>query len=197
MNYFEEIKQYLKPTQVVLFYLGEGKYKGGSYWYKSPFRNEKTASFCVNNKKGIHDFGDSSHYDVISFTKKLFNIGSMQAIRRLIKDFSLPINIDQKKPQMFLEKDLIRFKKKMAERELLRNSQKQYYENIYGIACDNFKKWNNFIFDLQGMREVIKAIDLHRLYTLKAYYENICDMICNSSVEEVWNNKDFFEEVIL
>lgn len=197
MNYFEEIKQYLKPTQVVLFYLGEGKYKNGSYWFKSPFRNEKTASFCVNNKKGIHDFGDSSHYDIISFTQKLFNIGSINAIKRLINDFSLPINMDKKKPAIFFEQDLMKYRKKIAEEEILRNSKKQYYEEIYNISCDNFKKWNNFIFELQGLRNIIKSLDLYKIYSLRDYYEFICDMIYNASIDEVWNNKEFFEGVIL
>ena len=58
-NIFKEIKKYLSPQQVAKYYLQDkGKRSGNNVFYKSPFRNEKTASFCVNNEKGFHDYGD-------------------------------------------------------------------------------------------------------------------------------------------
>lgn len=44
------------------------KQKGHEYWYNSPFRNEKTASFHVHASKNIwYDFGDAKGGTVIDF----------------------------------------------------------------------------------------------------------------------------------
>ena len=196
-NMFEEIKRYLKPTQVVKFYLGEGKYRNGSYWYVSPFRNEKTASFCVNDKKGIHDFGDSRHYDIVSFSSRLFGLSNTDSIKKLIYEFNLPLKFGQKKPQIFYERDLKKFKDELVKKEFEKQQKQNYYEDLYEFSCENFKKWNNFIFDLQKQRKVLNSMDLCKIYTMRDYYESIVDILFNSDYEEVWKNKERWESVLL
>ena len=89
MNRFKEIKNILNPQEVVQKYLGLPEKKTGTgLWYKSPFRKEKTASFCVSSK-GIHDFGDSTHYDIISFVQKYFDTTPSRALEILCNDFGL------------------------------------------------------------------------------------------------------------
>lgn len=96
-NIFKEIKEYLNPQQVAEYYMPEkGKKSGGNVFYKSPFRNEKTASFCVNNTKGFHDYGTGWHGDIINFVAELYNVKPIEAAEMLIKDFALPIQIRQK-----------------------------------------------------------------------------------------------------
>ena len=74
MNKYAEIKTILKNQEVVQRYLGlPEKHNSNGNWYKSPFRNEKTASFCVSDK-GIHDFGSSENYVSIIFVLIFFNI---------------------------------------------------------------------------------------------------------------------------
>lgn len=93
-NIFKEIKQYLSPQQVAEYYLQDkGKMSGNNVFYKSPFRNEKTASFCVNNEKGFHDYGDGWHGDIISFVQELYHISPIDAAKTIIQDFALPIEI--------------------------------------------------------------------------------------------------------
>lgn len=91
MDKYKEIKRMLKNKEVVQKYLGiaEKNTSTGS-WYKSPFRREKTASFCVSDK-GIHDFGDSTHYDIISFVQKYFNTTPYKALQILCNDFNITI----------------------------------------------------------------------------------------------------------
>ena len=51
MNKFKEIKTMLTNKEVVTRYLGTPiKTTSTGIWYKSPFRSERTASFCVSNK---------------------------------------------------------------------------------------------------------------------------------------------------
>ena len=96
-NVFKEIKEYLNPQQVAQYYLSEkGKKSGNNLFYKSPFRNEKTASFCVNNEKGFHDYGNGWHGDIINFVQELYHISPIDAAKLLIKDFALPIEIERK-----------------------------------------------------------------------------------------------------
>lgn len=91
MNKFTEIKTLLKGEEVIEHYLGtpDKKTNKGS-WYKSPFRQEKTASFYVSDK-GIHDFGSSEHYDIISFVAKYFNTDNFNALKILCNDFGLSL----------------------------------------------------------------------------------------------------------
>ena len=91
MNKFKEIKTMLTNKEVVTRYLGTPiKTTSTGIWYKSPFRSERTASFCVSNK-GIHDFGDSTHYDIISFVEKYFNTSPNKALEILCYDFNISI----------------------------------------------------------------------------------------------------------
>lgn len=196
MNIYKDIKEYLKPTEVVKFYLGNGKYKSGSYWYISPFRREKTASFCVSDKKGIHDFGDSKHYDVISFVSKLFDINSYKSAEKLVNDFSLPIDLQNRKPKMFYERDLKKYKERLYKKEIEEKTIKDYYENIYSISCEKFKDWNNFIFYLQKHKEIQTKIDLWRVYVVRDYYEWICDSILNNDPLEIWKCREIWEGML-
>lgn len=192
---FSQVKELLKPSEVVRFYIGEGKKKAGSYWYKSPFRSEKTESFCVNDKKGIHDFGDNKHYDIISFVTNLFQINNVAAVNRLIMDFNLPIDIYGSKPKIFYERDLKKFRQERQKKENEKALKKQYYENLYSVSCEKFKQWNNFINELKEKRNVIQDIDLHRLYSMREYYGWICDSILDMDYEELWENREKWEEI--
>ena len=89
MNKYQELKNILTNKEVVQRYLGlPEKQNSTGNWYKSPFRKEKTASFCVSDK-GIHDFGSSEHFDIISFVQRYFNITSLQALELISKDFGI------------------------------------------------------------------------------------------------------------
>lgn len=91
MNKFAEIKILLKGEEVIQHYLGNPQKKTYiGMWYKSPFRKEKTASFYVS-EKGIHDFGSSEHYDIISFVAKYFNTDNYNALKILCNDFGLSL----------------------------------------------------------------------------------------------------------
>lgn len=81
------------PTDVIHYYLGEPyRISGESLIYYSPLREkERTPSFFVNDEKGIHDFGTSKHYNVISFCSELFDTCYWDAAKRIIIDFRLDL----------------------------------------------------------------------------------------------------------
>ena len=117
MDRFAEIKTLLKGEEVIEHYLGKPEkrtYTG--IWYKSPFREEKTASFYVS-EKGIHDFGSSEHYDIISFIVKYFNTDNYNALKILCNDFGLSL-LEEKE-----DKEIIRKLKIKREKEKLRKQK--------------------------------------------------------------------------
>lgn len=135
-NLFKEVKEYLKPEQVAEYYIEQkGKKSGSNVFYKSPFRNEKTASFCVNNPKGFHDFGTGWHGDIISFVSKLYNVAPLDAAKILIKNFSLPIKLNERIDY----KEVQKIKKKNATNKNVTKGLEKWYNSTFIKVCDEYK----------------------------------------------------------
>lgn len=152
MDKFAEIKSVLKGEEVVEHYLGlpYKKTSKGS-WYKSPFRDEKTASFYVS-EKGIHDFGSSEHYDVISFVVKYFNTDNYNALKILCNDFGL-LFLEEK-----LDKETIKKLKIKKEQERKQKEEK--------------KKWFNS--EMQKLCDKSKEVEmLIRIFEKTSYFETL------------------------
>ena len=65
------------------------KIKGNEYWYKSPFREEQTASFSVNSKKNTwYDFGSGQGGNIIDLAGKLFDKTDVSDILSVIEEKS-------------------------------------------------------------------------------------------------------------
>lgn len=153
MNVFKEIKQYLNPQQVAEYYLHDhGKKSGNNVFYKSPFRNEKTASFCVNNEKGFHDYGSGWHGDIISFVQELYNITPIDVAKTLIQDFALPIEIRKKVDYKQVEAQ----KKKMVLSKKVRGALDKWFNNTFIKLCDE-NKINEKCIEILSAR--IKSIE--------------------------------------
>ena len=88
MNYERVLNRIVTNQELVVCYLGPpDKVVGDNYMYYSPFRNkERTPSFCVNDKKGIHDFGTGKHYRKVEFVSLLLEISEREAFYRIIKN---------------------------------------------------------------------------------------------------------------
>ena len=91
MNNPKEIKELLNPILVAKYYLGNPeKITRNRIWYKSPWRNERTASFMVDNEIGFHDFGEGWHGDIIDFVERYYNTDFVTTMQILTSDFNLP-----------------------------------------------------------------------------------------------------------
>ena len=82
-EYLEEIKLRLRVSQVV----GKSvklKKRGKEFIGLSPFSNEKTPSFTVNDEKGFyHCFSSSEHGNIFDFLMKTKNYKFGEAVRML------------------------------------------------------------------------------------------------------------------
>lgn len=78
-----------KPTRV----------RGQKYWYLSPYRNERTASFNVNmDKNRWYDFGAGKGGGIIALTKLLFHINDTSEALRRIEEHSNSVPLILNKP---------------------------------------------------------------------------------------------------
>ena len=112
-----------------------GKKSGNNVFYKSPFRNEKTASFCVNNEKGFHDYGNGWHGDIITFIQELYHITPIDAAKTLIQDFALPIQIGQKVDYRLFKNQ----KKKHQLNQSVRKALDNWFNTTFTKLCDENK----------------------------------------------------------
>lgn len=85
----EEIRKIISPMDVAIRYLGHpDSRKGNKLWYKSPFRNERTASLLVDDKS-FHDFGDNWDGDIFNFVQRYYQVNLLEAIKIIKSDFGL------------------------------------------------------------------------------------------------------------
>ena len=88
-EYLEEIKIRLKVSQVVGKYV-QLKKRGKEYIGLSPFKNEKTPSFTVNDEKGFyHCFSSGEHGNIFDFLIKTQSIGFGEAVKKLAAEAGL------------------------------------------------------------------------------------------------------------
>ena len=120
-EYLDEIKLRLKVSQVV----GKSvqlKKRGKEFVGLSPFKNEKSPSFTVNDEKEFyHCFSSSEHGNIFDFLMKTKSIGFGEAVRELASQAGMQpyrfSNFDKKKDLRF-----------------------QTYKNIYKEYSDHFHK---------------------------------------------------------
>ena len=104
-EYLDEIKLRLKVSQVV----GKSvqlKKRGKEFIGLSPFKNEKSPSFTVNDEKEFyHCFSSSEHGNIFDFVMKTKSIGFGEAVRTLAADAGMQpyrfSNFDKKKDLRF------------------------------------------------------------------------------------------------
>ncbi len=103
-EYLEEIKTRLKVSTVVSKYVSLKK-RGKEYVGLSPFKNEKTPSFTVNDEKEFyHCFATSEHGNIFDFVMKTQNFKFGEAVKHLA-------NLAGMQPYIFSRQDEEREKK--------------------------------------------------------------------------------------
>ena len=104
-EYLEEIKLRLKVSQVVGKTV-QLKKRGKEFIGLSPFKNEKSPSFTVNDEKEFyHCFSSGEHGNIFDFLMKTKSIGFGEAVRNLAAEAGMQpyrfSNFDQKKDLRF------------------------------------------------------------------------------------------------
>ncbi len=127
-DYLDEIKARLKVSNVVSRTVSLKK-RGKEFVGLSPFKNEKTPSFTVNDEKEFyHCFATGEHGNIFDFVMKTQNFRFGEAVKFLA-------NLAGMKPYTFSKQDEIR------EKEW--NTYKEIYKNYVNYFHDELLKNNN------------------------------------------------------
>jgi len=120
-EYLDEIKTRLKVSTVVSKFIALKK-RGKEYVGLSPFKNEKTPSFTVNDEKEFyHCFATSEHGNIFDFVMKTQNFKFGEAVKYLAQLAGM-------QPYMFSKQDEER-EKKWKEYLSIYNEYVDFYHN--------------------------------------------------------------------
>ena len=120
-EYLDEIKTRLKVSTVVSKFVSLKK-RGKEYVGLSPFKNEKTPSFTVNDEKEFyHCFATAEHGNIFDFIMKTQNLRFGEAVKHLA-------NLAGMQPYIFSKQDEEREKKWKTYSSIL-NQYVDFYHN--------------------------------------------------------------------
>lgn len=156
----------LTPKIVAQHYLGNPiKKTGDRLWYKSPFRNERTASFMVDDT-AFHDFGDSWHGDIIDFVGRYYNTDFGTAMKILSKNFGLP------KSETISKEVEEYLKKRQSEDKLIKEKINEWFYKKLGELCDDLRQYKEIQTYVSGDALKIVYNEISRLEYLTEVFTN-------------------------
>tara|TARA_B100000886_G_scaffold338214_1_gene300560 strand:+ start:511 stop:2298 length:1788 start_codon:yes stop_codon:yes gene_type:complete len=180
-EYLNEIKLRLKVSQVVGKTV-QLKKRGKEFIGLSPFKNEKSPSFTVNDEKEFyHCFSSGEHGNIFDFLMKTKSIGFGEAVRSLAAEAGMQpyrfSNFDQKRDQRFQTyKNIFKDYSDYFHRQLFDSKNKEAKEYLFtrGLnknAIDEFKlgyvSWQNNFYE-----ELIKKFSEDEINLTGLYYKN-------------------------
>ena len=131
-EYLEEIKTRLRVSTVVSKYVSLKK-RGKEYVGLSPFKNEKTPSFTVNDEKEFyHCFATSEHGNIFDFVMKTQYFKFGEAVKHLA-------NLAGMQPYIFSKQDEEREKISLYISQFFCLSS-SCFEKVYGLIPAKFAK---------------------------------------------------------
>ena len=151
-EYLEEIKSRLKVSTVVSKYFAIKK-RGKEYVGLSPFKNEKTPSFTINDEKGFyHCFSTGEHGNIFDFLMKTQNLKFGEAVRSLA-------NLAGLQPYRFTKQDEQREKDWNIYTEMYSNYIERNKKNLTSYYNKN-KKILDYLKKRNLDSEIIKEFDI-------------------------------------
>ena len=128
-DYLDEIKLRLKVSQVV----GKSvqlKKRGKEFIGLSPFKNEKTPSFTVNDEKEFyHCFSTGEHGNIFDFLMKTKSVGFGEAVKILAAEAGMQpyrfSNFDKKELRFQTYKNILKEYSKYFNNQLFENNNQE------------------------------------------------------------------------
>ena len=141
-EYLDEIKLRVKVSQVVSRSV-QLKKRGKEFIGLSPFKNEKSPSFTINDEKEFyHCFSSGEHGNVFDFLMKTKSIGFGEAVRILAAEAGMEpyrfSNFDKKKDLRFQTyKNIYKLYKDYFHKELFNQNNKAALEYLNDRGLNN------------------------------------------------------------
>ena len=180
-EYLDEIKLRLKVSQVV----GKSvqlKKRGKEFIGLSPFKNEKSPSFTVNDEKEFyHCFSSNEHGNIFDFLMKTKSIGFGEAVRTLAAEAGMQpyrfSNFDKKKDLRFQNyKNIFKDYSKYFHQQLFLENNKDALDYLLkrGLNTNVIKEfqlgyvpWKNNFYD-----DLLKKYNEEDIALTGLYYKN-------------------------
>ena len=176
-EYLDEIRLRVKVSQVVGKYV-QLKKRGKEFIVLSPFKNEKTPSFTVNDEKGFyHCFSTGEHGNIFDFLMKTRSLKFGEAVKTLASEAGMQIykftKYDKAKEEKYNKyKNIVKEYCEYFQRQLFdkKNSFALNYLKERKLSEETIKKFklgyvsnNNFLEELKKNYS-IEDIELTGLY---------------------------------
>jgi len=177
-EYLDEIKLRLKVSQVVSKTV-QLKKRGKEFIGLSPFKNEKSPSFTVNDEKEFyHCFSSGEHGNIFDFLMKTKSIGFGEAVRSLAAEAGMQpyrfSNFDQKKDLRFQTyKNILKDYSDFFHQQLLKSNDNEAMKYLFnrGLNKTNiiefklgYVPWQNNFYDELLTKYSEEEINLSGLY---------------------------------
>ena len=180
-EYLDEIKLRLKVSQVVGKTV-QLKKRGKEFIGLSPFKNEKSPSFTVNDEKEFyHCFSSGEHGNIFDFLMKTKSIGFGEAVRSLAAEAGMQpyrfSNFDQKKDKRFQTyKSIFKDYSNYFHQQLFNSNNKESLEYLFKRGLEKniieefqlgYVPWQNNFYE-----ELLKKYSEEEINLTGLYYKN-------------------------
>ena len=180
-EYLDEIKLRLKVSQVVSKSV-QLKKRGKEFIGLSPFKNEKSPSFTVNDEKEFyHCFSTGEHGNIFDFLMKTKSIGFGEAVRNLAAEAGMQpyrfSNFDKKKDLRFQNyKNIFKDYSNNFHKQLFQDSNKEALDYLLKRSLNKkimeefqlgYVPWKNNFYD-----ELLKKYTEEDINLTGLYYKN-------------------------
>jgi len=163
-EYLDEIKTRLKVSSVVSKSVTLKK-RGKEYVGLSPFKNEKTPSFTVNDDKEFyHCFATSEHGNIFDFVMKTQNLRFGEAVKYLAQQAGM-------QPYMFSKQDEER-EKKWKEYISIYNQYVDFYHNEL-LKNDTNSNARNYLKNRSIGKEEVKKFKIGYIEKNPSFFERL------------------------
>ena len=150
-EYLDEIKTRLKVSTVVSKFVNLKK-RGKEFVGLSPFKNEKTPSFTVNDEKEFyHCFATSEHGNIFDFVMKTQNLRFGESVKYLA-------NLAGMQPYMFTKQDVER-EKKWKEYSSIFNQYVEFYHDEL-IKNQSYSNVRDYLKNRSISKEEVKKFKI-------------------------------------
>ena len=162
-EYLDEIKLRLKVSQVVGKTV-QLKKRGKEFIGLSPFKNEKSPSFTVNDEKEFyHCFSSGEHGNIFDFLMKTKSIGFGEAVRSLAAEAGMQpyrfSNFDQKKDLRF-----------QTYKSIFKEYSYYFHQQLFNI---NNKEAREYLFKRGLDKKIIEEFQLGYVPWQNNFYEEL------------------------
>jgi len=174
-EYLDEIKTRLKVSTVVSKSVALKK-RGKEYVGLSPFKNEKTPSFTVNDEKEFyHCFATSEHGNIFDFVMKTQNFKFGEAVRHLAQLAGM-------QPYMFSKQDEER-EKKWKEYLSIYSQYVEFYHNelLKNNACSNAR---DYLKNRSLGKDEVKKFKIGYIKKNPNFFEKLKDQFSEQTLVE-------------